>query len=163
MNANNARAVILMVDDDPDEYYLAKEALEESGVQAILLLVANKEELFDYLHNRGQFVDIRRYPRPGGILLDVNTPMTSGQEVLASLKSDPEIKDIPVVIYAAPKDPEEAMAWHHLGADSHIAKPASFQTMVENMKAFEKYWVAPSLLPFPESTPAPMENPGMAS
>jgi CheY-like chemotaxis protein len=90
--------VILMADDDADDRLLAKDALAECQIAGDLRFVENGEELIEYLHRRGKYLQADAAPRPGLILLDLNMPKKDGREALKEIKVDPELRTIPVVI-----------------------------------------------------------------
>ena len=131
---------ILMADDDADDRLFAKEALEEARLANDLHFVEDGEELMDYLHHRGRFADLNGCPRPGLILLDLNMPRKDGREALKEIKSDPDLRRIPVVVLTTSKTEEDIYRTYDLGVNSFITKPVSFAAMVEAMKTLGKYW-----------------------
>ncbi len=131
---------ILMADDDADDCLFAKEALEEARLANDLHFVEDGEELMDYLHRRGRFADLNGSPRPGLILLDLNMPRKDGREALMEIKTDPALRQIPVVVLTTSKAEEDIYRTYDLGVNSFITKPVSFAAMVEVMKTLRKYW-----------------------
>ena len=131
---------ILMADDDADDCLFAKEALEEARLGNDLHFVVDGEELMDYLHRRGRFADLNGSPRPGLILLDLNMPRKDGREALIEIKTDPALRQIPVVVLTTSKAEEDIYRTYDLGVNSFITKPVSFASMVEVMKTLRKYW-----------------------
>ncbi len=131
---------ILMADDDEDDRQLAMEALHESKLVNELRFVKDGEELMDYLHHRGQYADPASSPRPGIVLLDLNMPRKDGREALKEIKSDPELRRIPVVILTTSDTEEDIIRSYDLGVNSFIKKPVTFNGMVEIMRALGKYW-----------------------
>ena len=131
---------ILMADDDEDDRQLAKEALEESRLANELRFVIDGEELMDYLHHRRRYSDLNSSPRPGIILLDLNMPRKDGREALKEIKSDPELRRIPVVVLTTSVAEEDIIRSYDLGVNSFIKKPVTFSGMVEIMKALGDYW-----------------------
>ncbi|MEO8890901.1 MAG: response regulator, partial [Coleofasciculaceae cyanobacterium] len=105
MKGNRSTIIILMADDDEDDYLLAREALAESRLVNHLYFVKDGEELMDYLHRRGQYSQISNSPRPGLILLDLNMPKKDGREALSEIKSDPQLRQIPVVVLTTSRSP----------------------------------------------------------
>jgi CheY-like chemotaxis protein len=132
---------ILMADDDPDDRALTKEAFAESHVANDLRFVENGEELLDYLHRRGKFTDPASSPWPGLILLDLNMPKKDGREALREIKSDPRFRGIRVVIMTTSKAEEDVVRSYDLSASSYIAKPVTFERLVDVVKALGKYWL----------------------
>lgn len=142
MPSNLARPItILMADDDDDDRLMTQDALEESRVINNLHMVKDGVELLEYLRREGNYTDASQYPRPGLILLDLNMPRMDGREALIEIKSDPNLKTIPVVILTTSKDETDKIKGYTLGAASYITKPVSFEGLVELMKTLGKYWV----------------------
>lgn len=131
---------ILMADDDEDDRQLAKEALEESRLVNELRFVVDGEDLMDYLHHRGKYQDPTSSPRPGIILLDLNMPKKDGREALKEIKSNPELRRIPVVVLTTSDAEEDIIRSYDMGVNSFIKKPVTFDGMVEIMKALGDYW-----------------------
>lgn len=132
--------MILMADDDPDDRAFAKDALAASRLVNELRFVVDGEQLMDYLHNRGAFAAPGSAPRPGLILLDLNMPKKSGAEALKEIKSDPVLRQIPVVVLTTSKAEEDIFRSYDLGANSFISKPVTFEGLVEVMKQLGHYW-----------------------
>lgn len=131
---------ILMADDDEDDRQLAQEALEESRLVNELRFVMDGEELMDYLYHRGKYEDPASSPRPGIILLDLNMPRKDGREALKEIKSDSELRRIPVVVLTTSDAEEDIIRSYDMGVNSFIKKPVTFDGMVEIMKALGDYW-----------------------
>jgi CheY-like chemotaxis protein len=129
-----------MADDDADDRLLAKDALVESRLVNNLYLVSDGQELMDYLHRRGDYEDPTSSPRPGVILLDLNMPKMDGFEALAEIRSDPDLRQIPVVILTTSKTEEDIYRGYDLGANSFVTKPVTFDGLVNAMKALGQYW-----------------------
>lgn len=131
---------ILMADDDPDDRRLTQEALEESRLANDLRFVENGEELLDYLHRVGKYAGDNVSPRPGLILLDLNMPRKDGRTALKEIKSDAELRQIPVVILTTSKEDEDIYRSYDLGVNSYIVKPVTFEALVDILQTLEKYW-----------------------
>ncbi|MCH7754721.1 response regulator [candidate division KSB1 bacterium] len=98
----------------------------------------------DYLHQKGQY---RNAPRPGLILLDLNMPRKDGREALKEIKSDPALRQIPIVVLTTSQAEEDIFRSYDLGANSFISKPVTFNGLVEAIKDLGKYWFAVVDLP----------------
>ena len=140
MKGRRTTVIILMADDDEDDCMLAREALAESRLANALYLVRDGEELMDYLHQRGKYIDRNLAPRPGLILLDLNMPKKDGREALREIKTDPQLKHIPIVVLTTSKAEEDIYRSYELGANSYITKPVTFASLVEVMRTIGKYW-----------------------
>src|SRR5438067_11155841 len=131
---------ILMADDDADDRRLTKDALEESRLANDLRFVENGEELIEYLRHEGKFSNVEQSPRPGLILLDLNMPRKDGRTALKEIKSDPDLRQIPVVILTTSKADEDVYRSYDLGVNSYIVKPVTFEALVDILQTLEKYW-----------------------
>jgi CheY-like chemotaxis protein len=141
MKSNDHVITILMADDDQDDCLLVKDAFTESRLANDLRFVDNGEELLDYLYHRKKFEKEKSSPRPGLILLDLNMPRMDGREALKVIKSDSDLRPIPVVVLTTSKQEEDIMRSYDLGANSYITKPVTFEGLVEVMKSLGKYWL----------------------
>ena len=137
---NRKPVVILIADDDPEDCMLIKDAFKEGLLVNGLRFVEDGEELMDYLRHQGKYRDRSAYPRPGIILLDLNMPKKDGREALKEIKSDPDLRSIPVVILTTSKEEEDILRSYDLGANSYITKPVTFAGLVEAIKSLGKYW-----------------------
>jgi len=150
MNTPAPNPLILMADDDDDDRLLTQDALVESQAKGQLQFVSNGEELLDYLCRRGRYQDPSAAPRPGLILLDLNMPLKDGREALREIRSDPELKRIPVVVLTTSKADTDVGAIYELGANSFITKPFQFEALVKVMKTLGDYWFETVQLPDPK-------------
>ena len=131
---------ILLADDDADDRMLAKDALKESRLANDLRFVENGEELLEYLRRQGQFADADSSPTPGLILLDLNMPRKDGREALKEIKSDPNLRHIPIVVLTTSKAEEDIYRTYDLGVNSFITKPVTFDGLVNVMRTLGTYW-----------------------
>ncbi len=137
---------ILMADDDPDDRMLAKEAFKENKLANNLHFVEDGEQLLNYLNHRGKY-NADNAPRPGIILLDLNMPKKDGRDALREIKSDPELKRIPVVVLTTSKAEEDIIKSYDLGVSSFISKPVSFDGLLEVTREIGNYWFGIVVLP----------------
>lgn len=131
---------ILMADDDPEDRLLTQEAFEEAHLTNELTFVEDGEELMDYLKQRGEYAAEGAAPRPGLILLDLNMPRKDGREALAEIRSDPELRGIPVVVLTTSRADEDILRTYNLGVNSFITKPVTFEGMVNIVQHLANYW-----------------------
>ena len=132
--------VILLADDDEEDRMLACDALAESRLSNDITCVTDGEDLMDYLHRRGKYAPPAEAPRPGLILLDLNMPKKDGREALREIKSDPELRQISVVVLTTSKAEEDIYSSYDSGASSFISKPVTFEGLVDVMKGLGRYW-----------------------
>jgi len=130
---------ILMADDDADDRMLARDAWQESRLGNTFRFVEDGQELMDYLHRKGRYAH-EDAPRPGLILLDLNMPRKDGRQALQEIKSDPELRRIPVVVLTTSKTEEDILRTYDLGANSFISKPVTFERLVEIVRTLGTYW-----------------------
>jgi CheY-like chemotaxis protein len=131
---------ILMADDDEDDQMLTKQALKESRLANDIRFVVNGEELLEYLQHRGAYKNVEDAPRPGIILLDLNMPRMDGREALKVIKADPNLQDIPIVVFTTSQAEEDIYRLYKLGVNSFITKPVTFESLISVMKTLGKYW-----------------------
>lgn len=141
MGKHGKAITILMADDDRDDCLLVKDAFKESRLANDLRFVEDGEELMDYLYHRGKYADVKNSPRPGLILLDLNMPRKDGREALKEIKSDSDLKSIPIVVLTTSKQEEDILRSYDVGANSYITKPVTFKELVEVTKSLGKYWL----------------------
>jgi two-component system, response regulator len=141
MISNKGKPItILVAEDDEDDRLLMEEALEENRLANDLHFVEDGEELMDYLYHRNKYSDPDNSPRPSLILLDLNMPRKDGREALRDIKTDPELRQIPIVVLTTSKAEEDILRTYDLGVSSFITKPVTFDSMVEIMKMLGRYW-----------------------
>lgn len=139
-NRAKRSVVILIAEDDDDDFFLAQEAFEEYNLANEIHRVKNGEELINYLKHRGPYEQPTTSPSPVLILLDLNMPRMDGREALKAIKSDPNLRKIPVVIMTVSREEEDVIRSYELGANSYIRKPVRFSEMIEIIKTMGKYW-----------------------
>jgi CheY-like chemotaxis protein len=132
--------VIVMADDDDDDFLLTQKALQKSKLLNKLCRVKDGEELLEYLRCEGQYKAGTKCGRPSVILLDLNMPRKDGREALKEIKEDPELRDIPIVVFTTSKAEEDIYRSYQLGVNSFITKPVTFEGLIEVMQALGKYW-----------------------
>jgi CheY-like chemotaxis protein len=142
---------ILIADDDPDDRLMAREAMMQSHQLNRIFFVEDGEDLLDYLYRRGKYTAEEDYPFPDLILLDLNMPKKNGVEALRELKTDPDMRHIPIVILTTSKEEEDIYRSYDLGVNSFVTKPVTYEALVNTMKILGKYWFEVVQLP-PERT-----------
>ncbi len=133
---------ILLCDDDEEDRRLTQQALEKAHVSNNVESVEDGEQLLDYLYQRGAYAgETGAAPRPGLILLDLNMPKMDGREALKIIKSDPTLRDIPVVILTTSSFDQDILRSYELGVNSFITKPVTFTGLVDAMNVLGRYWL----------------------
>ena len=129
---------ILLVEDNPGDVRLAQEALKESKVRNKLFIVEDGVEAMGFLRQTGKYKDA---PRPDLILLDLNLPRKSGREVLTEVKTDDNLRRIPVVVLTVSKAEEDIVKCYDHHANCYITKPLDFNQFIEVTKSIEDFWL----------------------
>lgn len=137
-------AKILLVEDNPGDAELAREALENSKFINELHVAEDGVQAMDFLYRRGEF---REAPRPDLILLDLNLPKMDGRQVLAKIKSDDGLKTIPVVVLTSSKADEDILKSYKLHANCYITKPLDIEQFFVVVKNIKEFWMSIVVLP----------------
>lgn len=140
MSNDRKQITILVAEDSPNDQVLIKQAFLESQLLWRLHIVKDGEELLDYLHHRRQYSDLASAPRPDLILLDLYLPKIDGKEAIQAIKADPNLRRIPIVMLTSSKAEEDIHRSYELGASSYLAKPKTFELLVEAVKILGEYW-----------------------
>lgn len=135
---------ILLVEDNPGDVRLTREALKDAKVANTLHVVEDGVLALDFLHRRPPFAET---PRPDLILLDLNLPRKSGREVLAEIKSDERFRAIPVVVLTTSKAEEDILRAYNLHANCYITKPVDFTQFTTIVRTIEDFWLTIVTLP----------------
>jgi len=135
---------ILLVEDNPADVRLTMEILKETKVRNTLTVAADGIEALDLLRRNGRYAHAMR---PDLILLDLNLPKKDGREVLAEIKTDPDLKRIPVVILTSSKAEEDIFKSYNLYANCYVTKPVGLEQFVKVVKSIENFWLTIVTLP----------------
>ncbi len=135
---------ILMVEDNPGDVRLTVEALKEGKVRNILHTVEDGEEALKFLRRQETYT---KAPRPDLVLLDLNLPKKNGREVLAEIKTDPDLKRIPVVILTVSQAEQDILKSYDLHANCYITKPVDLEQFLSVVKNIENFWLSVVMLP----------------
>ena len=135
---------ILLVEDNPGDVRLTKEALRDAKVLNEIYVARDGVEAMEFMHHEGSFANV---PIPDLILLDLNLPRKDGREVLAEIKKDPKLKHIPIVVLTTSKADEDIVKTYNLHANAYITKPVDLNRFVEIMHALEEFWFTIVKLP----------------
>jgi len=135
---------ILLVEDNPGDVRLTREALKDAKIATTLNVVEDGVSALDFLNRRPPFVDA---PRPDLILLDLNLPRKNGREVLAEIKSDDRFKAIPAVILTTSQAEEDVLRAYNLHANCYITKPVDFTQFTNIVRTIEDFWLTIVTLP----------------
>ncbi len=135
---------ILLVEDNPGDVRLTKEALREGKVYSNLHWAKDGVEALDFLRRRGAH---QNAPRPDIILLDLNLPKKDGREVLQDIKSDDTLKHIPGVVLTTSKAEEDVLRSYELHANCYVTKPVDLDKFIVVVKSIDRFWLTVVTLP----------------
>jgi CheY-like chemotaxis protein len=135
---------ILLVEDDPGDVLMTQEAFQEHKVSNRLTVVNDGVEALAYLRREGAYADA---PRPDLVLLDLNLPRRDGREVLAEIKGDPNLLDIPVVVLTTSQAEEDVLASYRLHANAYVTKPVDFERFIAVVRQIDQFFVTVVKLP----------------
>ncbi len=135
---------ILLVEDNPGDARLTREALALSKIRNHLHLTRDGEEAMAFLRQEAPFEDA---PRPDLVLLDLNLPRRDGREVLEDIKKDPGLKTIPVVVLTSSQAEEDILRTYRLHANCFITKPADLEHLTKVVQGIEQFWFTLVRLP----------------
>ena len=137
---------ILLVEDNDDDALMIQEAFSEANVVNHIHRVKDGEEAMAYLRKQGQY---KTADLPGLVLLDISMPKKDGFQVLQEIKSDPQLKQLPIIMLTTSSREEDIVRSYSQGACSYVTKPVGFQKFTEVVRQFHLYWTLVSKLPGP--------------
>ncbi|HLL33364.1 response regulator [Streptomyces sp. NPDC052773] len=135
---------VLLVEDDPGDELMTREAFEDNKIGNTLHVVRDGEEALDFLYRRGDHTDA---PRPDLILLDLNLPKYDGRQVLERIKSDPDLSLIPVVVLTTSAAEEDILRSYKLHANAYVTKPVDLDQFIAAVRQIDDFFVQVVRLP----------------
>jgi CheY-like chemotaxis protein len=135
---------VLLVEDDPGDVLMTREAFEDHKVRNQLHVVNDGAEAMAFLRREGRHHDA---PRPDLVLLDLNLPRMDGREVLQAVKSDPELASIPVVVLTTSEAEEDVLRSYSLHANAYVTKPVDFERFIQVVRQIDDFFVTVVRLP----------------
>lgn len=135
---------VLLVEDDPGDELMTREAFEDNKIGNTLHVVRDGEEALDFLYRRGAYASA---PRPDLILLDLNLPKYDGREVLQVIKSDDELAHIPVVVLTTSSAEEDILRSYRLHANAYVTKPVDLDQFIAAVRQIDEFFVTVVRLP----------------
>src|SRR6201991_2009472 len=137
---------ILLVEDDPGDELITREAFEHNKLHNRLHVARDGEEGLNYLYRRGEYQEA---PRPDLILLDLNLPKYDGRQLLEKIKSDPDLSRIPVVVLTTSSAEEDIMRSYKLHANAYVAKPVDLDQFISAVRQIDEFFLQVVRLPQP--------------
>lgn len=135
---------ILLVEDDPGDELMTREAFEDNRIGNTLHVAHDGQEALDFLYRNGAYADA---PRPDLILLDLNLPKYDGRQVLEKIKADPDLAHIPVVVLTTSAAEEDILRSYKLHANAYVTKPVDLDQFVAAIKQIDDFFVQVVRLP----------------
>jgi CheY-like chemotaxis protein len=135
---------VLLVEDDPGDVLMTREAFEEHKVRNRLTVVSDGVEALAYLRRQGRYADA---VRPDLVLLDLNLPKRDGREVLAESKSDESLRQIPVVVLTTSQAEDDVLHSYRLHANAYVTKPVDFEQFIAVVRRIDDFFVSVVKLP----------------
>ena len=135
---------ILMVEDNPGDIELSRQALKQGKLLNDLHVVENGEAALDFLYQRGEYADA---VRPDLILLDLNLPKVNGRDVLKQVKADKNLAAIPLIVLSSSEDATDIKETYELNANSFVTKPVQVEDFVKVVNSIEQFWIEIVKLP----------------
>lgn len=135
---------ILLVEDNPGDVLLTQEAFKEGHYSPRLSIAEDGEEALEFLRRQGRFANA---PRPDLILLDLNLPKKDGRELLAEIKQDPALREIPVLILTTSEADQDIRRAYKLHANCYLTKPLDMDTFLRKIRSIEEFWLDVVRLP----------------
>ena len=130
---------ILLAEDNPNDVELILAAFQEANFVNEIHVTGDGEQALDFLHRRGPYAN-QRGPLPAVILLDLKMPKVDGREVLRHVRTDPELRHIPVVILTSSREESDLLASYQLGANAFVVKPVDFQEFISAVSKLGFFW-----------------------
>ncbi len=138
---------ILFADANENYRTMARDALLEGRSPSDLRFATDGNDLLDYLHRRGRHLDPISSPRPALIVLDLELPKLGGLDAVRAIRSNQDLRRIPVIALTDADDPAAVGAAYDAGVNTYLAKPVTFLALVKLMKVFTAYWLETAVLP----------------
>ncbi|MCK0116627.1 response regulator receiver domain-containing protein [Isoptericola sp. CG 20/1183] len=135
---------VLLVEDDPGDVLMTREAFAEHKVANHLSVVSDGVSAMEFLRREGAYAEA---PRPDLVLLDLNLPRMDGREVLALVKEDPVLKHIPVVVLTTSEAEEDVLRSYALHANAYVTKPVDFERFIDVVQQIDEFFVSVVRLP----------------
>lgn len=138
---------VLLVEDDPAHAEIIQRNLEQTRVPHQIVHVEDGQLALEYLYRQGQYADQQERPAPDLVVLDLRLPRVNGLEVLHRIKSDQQLKKMPVVILTTSDSEVDMVQAYNSGAGSYLVKPVSFEQFSTLMQVFGVYWLTQNRYP----------------
>jgi CheY-like chemotaxis protein len=142
MNPHAQPLAILLADDDSNDRFMIRNAVEKSRIDAQLYIVEDGQEALDFLRGTDKYADATDRRRPDLLLLDLNMPRKGGLDTLKEIRQDPELSTLAVVVLTTSEAESDILRTYDLGANWFLTKPATVESLTEMVKFLGNHWQA---------------------
>ena len=142
MKVEGEPLIVLYVEDDPAHAEISKRNFKSSRIINKLIHVDDGQKALDYLFHQGEYYDVLKNPRPHIVLLDLRLPKVDGLEVLQRVRTNPELKTIPIVILTTSGADKDIELAYYFNVNSYLVKPLDFDKFSKLLESFGFYWLA---------------------
>jgi CheY-like chemotaxis protein len=132
---------VLLIEDNPDDVFVMKMACQRTGIPHLLRVVTDGVMAIDYLSGNGEYADRTGHPLPDVVFLDIKMPKRDGHEVLKWIRSQPGLKNLPVVMLTVSTQTEDVERAYQLGVTSYLQKVACLAEFGQGVRVIMKYWL----------------------
>ena len=146
-NNTSKLVVVLLVEDNPADQQLTIRAFKKGKVNINLQIANDGVEATDYLYGKGKFANKEEYPIPDLILLDINMPLKNGKQVLKEIKTNQQLKIIPVIMLTTSDQEKDIIDSYNLGVNAFISKPVRIKDFMEVISRLEDFWFTLNKVP----------------
>ncbi|GCE21108.1 response regulator [Dictyobacter kobayashii] len=145
-----AESPLLFVEDNDDDFEVVLWAMKKLSLSIPIVRCIDGDEALDYLYHREEFAREGTSPRPALILLDLNLISMDGNDVLQEVKSHPDLRMIPVIIWTSSENQKDIEVSFRLGANSYLLKPMNMKQLLDVVETLNKYWFGIAISPQPD-------------
>lgn len=138
---------LLVIEDSDEDFEALSRIMTQEAIANPVYRCIDGEEALEFLFHQGEYLDSSTFPRPSLIVLDLNLPGTDGREVLAELKQDRDLKNIPVVIFTTSSNPQDVEICYQYGVNGYIVKPMDTKRFRKLVQILLDYWFEAVILP----------------
>lgn len=132
---------VLLVEDDENDVFFFQRAMKLAGWSEPVQVVRDGQQAIEYIKGTGNFAGREKFPIPNLILLDLKMPFLSGLEVLKWIRTESELRQLPVVMFTSSKEEVDLEQAYQLGANAYVVKPAGSDELLELVKAIWNFWI----------------------
>ena len=138
---------LLTIEDSDEDFAAFERVVNQLAINKPIFRCTDGEDALEFLYHKGKY-NARKSPRPAIILLDLNLPGMDGREVLWQIKQDPNLQNIPVVIFTTSSNPTDIEVCYQRGVNGYIVKPIDTSKLIWTIKLFMSYWFEVTILPY---------------